>query len=181
MRRSSVVAIMALIAMVALAGLPAPAGSISRSLPGARQAATITPVLVNAPASAPAARGSSVDASATEVLRESILVEPGRTPKVPAKRKPVDQPATAMAAAWKPPKYTLTGTATFYDHGTTAMRLPAGTVVRICGPGGCLLRTVTDYGPQRSDRIIDLYRPDFFQVCGCPSWSGTAKVTVAIY
>ena len=26
---------------------------------------------------------------------------------------------------------------------------------------------------QGSDRIVDLYKPDFFDICGCPSWSGT--------
>ena len=61
------------------------------------------------------------------------------------------------------------------------MRLPRGTVVRICGDGGCIQRTVTDYGPQKPSRIIDMYRPDFFKVCGCPSWSGTTKVTVSVY
>ena len=61
------------------------------------------------------------------------------------------------------------------------MRLPRGTVVRICGPGGCIQRTVTDYGPQKPSRIIDLYRPDFFKICGCPSWSGTVEVSVAVY
>ena len=50
----------------------------------------------------------------------------------------------------KPPKYTLTGGATFYDNGTTAMRLPRGTIVVICGDGGCIERVVNDYGPARS-------------------------------
>jgi hypothetical protein len=26
-----------------------------------------------------------------------------------------------------------------------------------------------------------MYRPDFFRICGCPSWSGTVWVTVSIY
>ena len=68
--------------------------------------------------------------------------------------------------------------------GTTAMRLPRGTIIRICGDGGCILRTVTDYGPSaaiRPVRIIDLDRADFFAICGCPSWSGTTTVTVSVY
>ena len=84
----------------------------------------------------------------------------------------------------EPPRYTLSGYASFYDNGTTAMRLPRGTVVRICGDGGCIVRTVNDYGPSasfRPVRIVDLYRPDFFAVCGCGSWSGTTTVTVAVY
>jgi hypothetical protein len=84
---------------------------------------------------------------------------------------------------FKPPRYTLRGYATFYDNGTTAMRLPRGTVVVICGAGGCVERVVNDYGPSAAnpERIVDLYRPDFFRVCGCPSWSGTTRVTVRVY
>ena len=83
---------------------------------------------------------------------------------------------------WNAPKYTLRGVATFYDNGTTAMRLPRGTVVVVCGDGGCIERVITDYGPtKRSGRIIDLYRPDFFGICGCPSWSGTTEVTIRVY
>ena len=93
----------------------------------------------------------------------------------------MDQPESAAASARKPPRYSITGEATFYDHGTTAMRLPRGTVVVICGDGGCVERVVTDYGPQAPERIVDLYRPDFFAICGCPSWSGVTKVTVHVY
>jgi len=38
-----------------------------------------------------------------------------------------------------------------------------------------------DDGPMSSARIIDLYQPDFFAVCGCASWSGTTTVTVSVY
>ena len=58
------------------------------------------------------------------------------------------------------------------------MRLPRGTVVKICGKGGCIVRVVNDYGPQKKSRVVDLYRPDFFEVCGCPSYAGTTQVTV---
>jgi hypothetical protein len=182
MRRSVVVAIAAMMAAVALTGLPAPAGSQSRTQPRTLQAATLTSVSIPATASAPAAPGSPLVAPVPEaVLREAIFVEPGRKPKVPARRPTVAQPATSSSSSWKPPRYSLSGEATFYDNGTTAMRLPSGTLVRICGSGGCIVRTVTDYGPQAPDRVVDLYRPDFFRICGCPSWSGTAKVTVAVY
>jgi hypothetical protein len=40
---------------------------------------------------------------------------------------------------------------------------------------------VNDYGPRSTSRMIDLYRPDFFAICGCASWSGTTKVTVYVY
>ena len=84
---------------------------------------------------------------------------------------------------WKAPRYSMTGSASFYDYGTTAMRdVPRGTIIVICGAGGCIQRVVTDYGPARSTgRIIDMYRPDFFAICGCGWWSGTSTVTVRIY
>jgi hypothetical protein len=94
----------------------------------------------------------------------------------------VTQPVAAAGSAWKEPKTVMKGYASFYDNGTTAMRLPRGTVIRICGAGGCIERTVTDYGPAaRTGRIIDMYRPDFFRICGCSSVSGTTRVTVSIY
>jgi len=84
---------------------------------------------------------------------------------------------------WKPPKYSLTGYASFYDYGTTAMRdVPRGTTIVICGAGGCIETKVSDYGPAKSTgRIIDMYRPDFFRICGCGWWSGTTWVTVRVY
>ena len=112
---------------------------------------------------------------------DTTLVERGSAPSGPTKRPTVNQPSVSAGMTWKPPLYTMTGTATFYDNGTTAMRLPRGTVVRICGAGGCILRTVNDYGPQSPERIVDLYRPDFFAICGCASYSGTTRVTVSVY
>jgi hypothetical protein len=84
---------------------------------------------------------------------------------------------------WKAPRYSLTGTASFYDSGTTAMRdVPRGTVIVICGNGGCIERVVSDYGPSKAGgRLIDMYRPDFFRICGCGWWSGTTTVTVRVY
>jgi hypothetical protein len=94
----------------------------------------------------------------------------------------VSQPDPGAAKVYKKAKYTLTGKATFYENGTTAMRLPRGTVVRVCGAGGCLERVITDYGPVAgTNRIIDLYKPDFFKICGCGSWSGVTNVKVYVY
>jgi hypothetical protein len=86
-------------------------------------------------------------------------------------------------SSWRAAKYSLSGIASFYDNGTTAMRaVPRGTVIVICGAGGCIERVVSDYGPSAAGgRLIDMYRPDFFQICGCGSWSGTTTVTVRIY
>jgi hypothetical protein len=90
-------------------------------------------------------------------------------------------PAVAATWEWKPPRSTLSGYATFYDNGTTAMRLPRGTIVVVCGNNGCLERVVNDYGPIKTTRVVDMYRPDFFRICGCGWWSGTTWVTVWVY
>jgi len=120
--------------------------------------------------------------SAGVVDRLVPFIEPGAAPATgPTRRARVHQPEPGSRSSRKPPKYTLRGEATFYDNGTTAMRLPRGTVVIVCGGGGCLERVVNDYGPQKPSRIIDLYRPDFFEICGCPSWSGVVDVTVHVY
>jgi hypothetical protein len=29
--------------------------------------------------------------------------------------------------------------------------------------------------------VVDLYRPDFFGICGCASFAGTTTVTVYVY
>ena len=91
--------------------------------------------------------------------------------------------AAESSWSWKPPKFSLTGIASFYDFGTTAMRdVPRGTTIVICGAGGCIERIVTDYGPSKAGgRLIDMYRPDFFKICGCGWWSGTTTVTVRVY
>ena len=85
--------------------------------------------------------------------------------------------------SWKPPRFSLTGIASFYDFGTTAMRdVPRGTTIVICGAGGCVERVVSDFGPSKAGgRLIDMYRPDFFAICGCGWWSGTTTVTVRVY
>lgn len=121
-------------------------------------------------------------ASAARLGALTTLVEPGAEPERVVGRPSVHQPGARGGSAQKPPRYTLTGVATFYYHGTTAMRLPRGTTVIICGAGGCIERIITDYGPiAGTDRIADLYAPDFFAICGCASWSGETNVTVSVY
>lgn len=184
MRRRLVVATAALIAALALAGLPAPVGSRTSSSDRAVEPAAFTIVnvpAVDAPAPGALGGGSPTQQSAGFLDPNATLMEPGAAPTVIAERPQVSQPAARVGSAWKTPRYTISGYASFYDNGTTAMRLPWGTVVRICGNGGCIQRTVTDYGPVMSIRIVDMYRPDFFQICGCASWSGTTPVTVSIY
>jgi hypothetical protein len=183
MRRRTVVAGAALIAALALAALPVPAGSHVPSQASDTAQAAFTSVVISADAPAQRAGGAADPAlvSAGAVSATDVFREPGRRPKVPKSRPAVSQPVSPSGKAWKEPRYTVTGTATFYHHGSTAMRLPAGTVVVICGDGGCIQRTITDYGPQSKSRIVDLYAPDFFAICGCPSWSGTTTVTVSVY
>src|SRR6188508_3334848 len=98
MRRSSVVAIAALMAAVALTGLPAPAGSTPRSTPRALQAATLTSVSIPASASAPAAAGPVANTQGgRDALREVVLIEPGRAPSAPGRRPRVEQPDPSAA------------------------------------------------------------------------------------
>jgi hypothetical protein len=188
MRRRSVVAIAALIAVLALAALPVPVGSRSPSASSAIEPVAFRTLDFPATLSGipiPAVQLDPALDSAGSLDADSSFSEPGEAPKVPTLKRPaVDQPTSSGGSALKPPKKKLTGYASFYDNGTTAMRLPRGTVVVICGAGGCIQRTVNDYGPAASvhpERIIDMYRPDFFKICGCGSWSGTTWVTVSVY
>jgi hypothetical protein len=177
------VAAAALIAALALAGLASPVGSRSPSTFQDLGPAAFTTVIVPADSPAQRATGQLDDSLRSDgFLTGSVdLVEPGKAPRIPTRRVKVDQPTAPSGEAWKKPLYTLSGYATFYDNGTTAMRLPRGTVVRICGEGGCVERIVNDYGPVKRIRIVDLYRPDFFEICGCPWFSGTTWVTVSVY
>jgi hypothetical protein len=184
MRRRSVVATVALIATFALVGLPVPTGSRATSATRDLQPAAFTSVIIPADASALSAWGDFGDAPEPPEIAtaDQPYAETGDAPAAPVARPKVSQPAAKAGESWRRPKQTLKGYASFYDNGTTAMRLPRGTVVRICGDGGCIERTITDYGPtKRGGRLIDMYRPDFFEICGCGSWSGTTTVTVSIY
>ena len=175
---------LALTAALALVALPGLAGS--------RAPSVVEPIPAGAflPLSVPASDARSVSIAGLEASARSsafidaatTFTEPSDLPpwSPPARGKP-DQPDPGAGTSRKPPKYTLRGEATFYDHGTTAMRLPRGTTVVICGGGGCIERVINDYGPTKPSRIVDLYRPDFFEICGCPSWSGVVDVTVYVY
>ncbi|HKG56964.1 MAG TPA: hypothetical protein VKA85_06940 [Candidatus Limnocylindrales bacterium] len=182
MRPTRLLAGLALTAAFAVAALPSLAGSRSPTLP-------LDPALFQGATSALA--GDALDPRLPDAaLRSDGFIDPDASLVEPrlvadaAARPWVGPPRAAPGFDLKPPRYTLSGWASFYDNGTTAMRLPRGTLVVICGTGGCVERRVSDYGPNAAvhpERIADLYRPDFFAVCGCPSFAGTAKVTVSVY
>jgi hypothetical protein len=118
--------------------------------------------------------------SANFISPDTVIVEPGQEAE-PMTRPKAKVPKAKADVALKPPRYSVSGYATWYDNGTTAMRLPYGTLVRVCGPSGCVERRVTDYGPGLKTRVVDLMPSDFVKVCGCGLWRGTTWVTVAIY
>jgi hypothetical protein len=186
MRPSRTVAGAALAAALALGALP--------GLVGSREPATAEPLDAAAfreinlattrdgrvtGAATPDHAGRSAGALApVDAFADPISLEPAP----PDDRARPDVGAASASWTWKAARYTLRGEASFYDHGTTAMRLPAGTHVVICGNGGCIERVIDDYGPTKAGgRIVDLYRPDFFRICGCGWWSGTTQVTVRVY
>ena len=185
MRPSRLVVGSVLIAALALVALPGLAGSRAPNPLEPLPASAFQPLSFSANNARSTVQIDPLDvayASAGAVSADASFIEPGEAPQTgPTARARLNQPESASASVRKPPRYTLSGIATFYDNGTTAMRLPRGTVVIVCGDGGCVERVVNDYGPIMKARIVDLYRADFFDVCGCPWWSGTTTVTVSVY
>ncbi len=189
MRPRPLVASVALTAVLALVALPGLVGSRTPTPWPSAEAAAFQAVLVRASDRTALPIGPLDAAHRAEgaLGADTVLIEPGQgrgAAGQPDGRPNVAQPSGRLGVAVKPPRYTLSGYASFYDNGTTAMRLPRGTIVRICGNGGCIERVVNDYGPSsliRPVRIVDMYRPDFFAICACGSWSGTTYVTVGIY
>jgi hypothetical protein len=171
-------------AALVLGALPGLAGSRTPSPAREVDAAAFQAVTVTATVDRSATTIDQLDRglrSAGYVEVTSRFIERGRSVRKTGKRPSVAVPVPASTKDWKTPLSTLSGEATFYDNGTTAMRLPRGTIIIVCGRGGCIERVVNDYGPEKPSRIVDLYRPDFFAICGCPSWSGVVDVTVYVY
>jgi hypothetical protein len=187
-RPTRLVAGAALTAALALGALPGIAGSAGPTPASAIDPVAFQQVMVQAPTTAELAV-APLDAAfraAGTLDASSTFVQPGNEPvRVVTARPRVNVPDPRGGSAQKPPRYKISGEASFYDNGTTAMRLPRGTTVVICGNSGCIERIVSDYGPTvwagGGGRIVDLYRPDFFAVCGCASWSGVTRVTVSVY
>lgn len=185
MRPSRLLAIAALTVALALVALPGLSGSRSASSASVVDLAAFQPIPIPASAGEHPTSVGPLDpslASAGRLDEATEFVEPGAAPERIVFRPKVRQPAAHGGSAQKPPRYKLSGYATFYGNGTTAMRLPRGTTVIVCGKGGCIERIINDYGPiAGTQRIVDLYTPDFFDICGCPSWAGTSWVTVSVY
>ncbi len=183
-RPSRTVAIAALTAALALGALPGLVGSREPSREQPIDAAMFRDVILAV------AGGRSIDtisapdlsyAAAGHLNPASAFRDAASGAAAPADRLLATLPRVPATWDWKAPRSTISGYATFYDNGTTAMRLPRGTIVVICGAAGCLERVVNDYGPVKQIRVVDMYRPDFFRICGCGWWSGTTWVTVWIY
>jgi len=176
----------ALTAALALGALPGIAGSAGLTPAVVVDPSTFQSVQVPAFAAAdlPVAQLDDAYRTAGSIDATSTLSEPGRAPVRVVGRPAVAVPAAPSGSSQKPPLYRMTGVATYYANGTTAMRLPRGTTVIVCGSGGCIERVINDYGPAvnaGAGRIVDLYTPDFFAVCGCPWYAGTSQVTVSVY
>ncbi len=182
-RPRKVVAGAVLTAALALVALPTLAGSRTPSPERPIEADAFQSVLVTAMRAGATAVDPLDPAYRADgfLSSDATLIEPGVEQAAPPSRSSLRVPTFPAGTVLKPPRYTLSGYATFYDNGTTAMRLPRGTVVIVCGSGGCIERVVTDYGPIKPSRVVDLYRPDFFAICGCPGWAGTTWVTVRVY
>ena len=186
MRPSTTVARAALIAALALGALPGLVGSHEPNQDQSIDAALFGQVDL---ATTRDRHGDGIfipdaaDRSDGALDRGDVLAEPDPAAFAPDDRAKPTLRTAAAASRWKPARSTMSGYASFYDHGTTAMRdVPPGTTVVICGAAGCIETVVSDYGPGKSTgRIIDMYRPDFFRICGCSSGSGTTWVTIRIY
>lgn len=105
----------------------------------------------------------------------------------PTTRKPKPAPAPRTTRSTTRPtsgyRRVVSGLASWYDNGTTAMRLPYGTHIRICGAKTCVSRIVRDWGPARylSNRVVDMTPADFVRVTGRSLGAGLAPVRVYIY
>ncbi len=178
--------ISALTAVLALGSLPGLVGSREPSTGQPITPAAFREIILAANGGRSTSTVSAADpayASASRLDPTSTFAEPpSTTVTAPAARVAAGTPAAPVAWDWKAPQYKIGGSASFYDYGTTAMRLPRGTIIVICGASGCIERVVNDYGPVAgTGRIVDMYRPDFFSICGCGWWSGVIPVTVWVY
>ncbi len=173
-----------LTAALALVALPGLAGSRTPSPERPIPAVALQALRIDATEDGSSSTIGQLDAaarSANHLAPQASFAEPADEDPPPSDRPSVRVPRAGVDWTFKAPRYTLSGQATWYDNGTTAMRLPRGTVVVICGARGCVERTVTDWGPRRMSRVVDLMPSDFVRVCGCGLGTGVQRVTVRVY
>src|SRR5438105_4703604 len=141
MRPSRLVARAVLTAALALGALPGLAGSHEPSPDRPIDAAAFRQVILATTLDRSGGTGTgSLDPAQVSagVLAPGARFSEGASSKMtfPNRAKTL-LPSVSASWSWKPPRYTVSGTASFYSNGTTAMRLPRGTVVVICGAAGC--------------------------------------------
>jgi hypothetical protein len=88
--------------------------------------------------------------------------------------QPLERVTYTGVASWMPAKY---------GRDYLAMREPRGTVVELCGPGGCWTAAVNDYGPSKRihpDRIADVAVGHWEAICGVPRSLGLCPVSATI-
>jgi hypothetical protein len=136
---------------------------------------------------APPTKRSTVELPVPRLITEAprapkvvLAPKPAAVKPAPTVRHPAPKPAAAPAATYR---RVLTGLASWYDNGTTAMRYPRGTHIKICGARSCVTTVVRDWGPAAylSARIVDMTPGDFVRVTGKSLGAGLAPVTVYIY
>ena len=132
MRRRTVVAVAALIAAFALAGLPVPAGSRTPSTDRTLDQAAFTSVTIPANAEALSAPGLSVVdlRSAGHVTADDTFLEPGEAPDGPTSRPRVTQPGRRPGRTGRLPSRSCPGS----RRSTTTGPRPCGCrAARSCG------------------------------------------------
>jgi hypothetical protein len=129
-----------------------------------------------AAARAAAARAATARAAAVRAAARATAVRAAAARAAAARRAVSHPPSSGY-------RRVVSGIASWYDNGTTAMRLPRGTRIKICGARTCINTVVRDWGPAGylSNRVVDMTPGDFTRVTGRRLSAGLAPVRVYIY
>jgi len=129
-----------------------------------------------AAARAAAARAATARAAAVRAAARAAAVRAAAARAAAARRTVSHPPSSGY-------RRVVSGTASWYDNGTTAMRLPRGTRIKICGARTCINTVVRDWGPAAylGNRVVDMTPGDFTRVTGRRLSAGLAPVRVYIY
>jgi hypothetical protein len=165
-------------------GSPAAVGPIDAGYESAGHLDDTAPLIEQGDDAPPIGRSTVVVPIPELQLLTDATPEPAATPTprppVPVRSAPTTQTATIRVPGYRK---VMAGLASWYDNGTTAMRLPHGTRIRICGARSCVTTVVRDWGPARylSNRVVDMTPGDFVRVTGKSLGAGLAPVKVYIY